>query len=566
MKRAILFINILIVASMLLSACATPTPEIIKEVVTQVVKETVVQKEIVKETVIVEGTPQVVEKEVTKVVEVEKVVTPTPEEKETKKLTWAVAMGTNCLDPAFQTGLPDYDNIMNIYNGLVAHKPGFLTEVNPDLATRWDVSDDGFVYTFHLRPGVKWDQGYGELTAEDVKYSWERIINAENGERGGHRLAMVESIEAVDPLTVKVTLKHPFPPFLINMAHSGTFKIVNKKAIEERGEDYCLNPVGTGPYRVVWAETNGGVLLEANEDSFMGRPVIDEVEMRVTPEESVAVLALKAGEIDFMIVREPANIKALREEPDVFVNADENFSASIYALWTNNSREPLGDVRVRRALIHALDRETMVREATEGMLSLVAHSIVPPSLLGHTNDVDKYEYDPEKAKALLAEAGYPDGFKITADSMKTAFNPVMLTMVQGYWKEIGVELEINYLDRASIRQHQKEGSFDITVSNPTRAEVDQIMDSFRCGNIPPAGPNYAQYKGPCELIEAQASELDTSKRIGMLKEIQQRIATDAPVVPLWYPVEVTAARTYVKGLVPNLGWWTTMFWLFDIEK
>jgi peptide/nickel transport system substrate-binding protein len=566
MKRAILFINILIVASMLLSACATPTPEIVEKVVTQVVKETVVQKEVVKETVIVEGTPQVVEKEVTKIVEVEKVVTPAPEEKEKKKLTWAVAMGTNCLDPAFQTGLPDYDNIMNIYNGLVAHKPGSLTEVSPDLATRWDISDDGLVYTFHLRPGVKWDQGYGELTAEDVKYSWERIIEAENGERGGHRLAMVESIEAVDPLTVKVTLKYPFPPFLINMAHSGTFKIVNKKAIEERGEDYCLNPVGTGPYRVVWAETNGGVLLEANEDSFMGRPVIDEVEMRVTPEESVAVLALKAGEIDFMIVREPANIKVLREEPDVFVNADENFSASIYALWTNNSREPLGDVRVRRALIHALDRETMVREATEGMLSLVAHSIVPPSLLGHTNDVDKYEYDPEKAKALLAEAGYPDGFKITADSMKTAFNPVMLTMVQSYWKEIGVELEINYLDRASIRQHQSEGSFDITVSNPTRAEVDQIMDSFRCGNIPPAGPNYAHYKGPCELIETQASELDTSKRVEMLKEIQKRIATDAPVVPLWYPVEVTAARTYVKGLVPNLGWWTTMFWLFDIEK
>ncbi|MBM4465034.1 MAG: hypothetical protein FJ014_05675 [Chloroflexi bacterium] len=490
---------------------------------------------------------------------------PTPTVKTKKKLTWAFAMGTNCLDPAFQTGIPDSNNIMNIFNSVVAPKPGSLTEVAPGLAERWEVSADGTVYTFYLRAGVKWHEGYGEFTAQDVKYSWERVMDPATKALGTPALKVVKSIEVVDSRTVRVTLKNPQPGFLINVAFTPNTNIVNKRAIEERGKDFCLKPIGTGPYRVVKAETNGGVTLAANDDYFGGRPAIDEVELRVVPEESVAVLALKAGEIDYMIVREPANITELRKAQGVVVNGDDKFAASIYALWLNNTRKPFNDVRVRRALIHAIDRETLVREATEGMLIRVAHSVVPPALVGHTDDVVKYEYSPEKAKALLAEAGYPNGFKITVDSMKTAFNPIMLTIVQNYWKKVGVELEINYLDRAAIRQHQGEGNYDITVANPTRAEVDMIMDYFRCGQFPP-GPNMALYKGPCELIEAQATENNPQKRIEILKQIQQQIAIDAPVVPLWYVIEVSAARNYVKGMIPNAGTWTTRFHLFDIQK
>jgi peptide/nickel transport system substrate-binding protein len=494
---------------------------------------------------------------------------PEPTEAMPKKLVWGVTMGTNCLDPAFQTGLPDSNNIMNIYSNVITHKPGSLTEVAPDLAERWEVSDDGLAYTFYLREGVKWQKGYGELTAEDVKYSWDRMRDPETGARGASVFAPIESIEVVDPLTVRVNMKTPFAPFLINIAHSTGAHIVNQKAVEEGGDDYCLSPVGTGPYQVVTAETNGTVVLEVFEDYFGSRPAIDEVEMRVVPEESVAVLALKAGEIDYMIVREPANIADLRNAGDeIIVNADPNFSASTYALWLNNTREPFNDVRVRRALIHAIDRDTLAREATEGLVTKAANSVVPPSLVGYTDDVTKYEYDPEKAKALLAEAGYGDGVQITVDSMKTAFNPIMLTIVQQYWKEVGVDLEIGYLDRAAIRQHQGEGSYDITVSNPTRAEVDLIINYYRCDQFPP-GQNMNLYKAPdeiCELMDAQAQELDQAKRVEMLETIQKQISEDAPNVPLWYVSEVTAARSWVKGMIPNLAAWQTRFYLFDIEK
>ena len=488
---------------------------------------------------------------------------------EPKRLVWAFSMGTNCLDPAYQTGTPDSANLRNIYSSLVTHHPDTLAEVKPDLAEDWEVSEDGLQYTFHLRSGVKWQGGYGELTAEDVKYSWDRIMDPETAARGATVFDPVESIEVIDPLTVRLNMKRPHAPFLTMLAHTVGASIVNQEAIEERGDDYCLNPIGTGPYQVVSAQTNGGVVMKRHEEYFGERPAIDEIELRVIPEENVSVLALKDGEIDYMIVREPANIAdLLNAGPEIVVNADTDFSASFYALWTNNTREPLDDVRVRRALIHAIDRDTLATEATEGLITEPAHSVLPPSLFGHTDDVRKYEYDVEKAKDLLAEAGYADGFTLTADSMKTAFNPIMLTIVQQYWKEAGVDLEINFLDRAAIRQHQGEGNYDITVSNPTRAEADLILDYFRCDNFPP-GPNMALYKAPdeiCELMDAQATELDSQKRAEMLDRIQQQIALDAPVVPLWYPVEVTAARDYVKGLIPNLGGWQTRFYYFDIEK
>jgi peptide/nickel transport system substrate-binding protein len=485
---------------------------------------------------------------------------------EKKVLHWSFSQSVACLDPAYQTGGTDSMLLRNIYNKLVTHDNFSLERVAPDLAETWEISDDGTVYTFYLKEGVQWQDGFGELTAQDVVWSWERVMDPDVGARGASILAPVVSVEALDDYTVQVTLDSPYAPFLMNIAHSPVVDIVNQQAVEERGDDYCLNPIGTGPYQIVEADTSGTAVLVAFDDHFKGRPPIDEVVFHFIPEESVAVLALKSGEIDYMIVREPANIMALKDDPDVQLIADEQFAASMYALWLNNTREPFTDSRVRQALIHAIDRETLVREATEGFLTQVAHSIVPPSLLGFTDDVQKYEYDPELAMDLLAEAGYEEGeITITAESMQTAFNPIMLTIVQEYWADVGVNLEVDYMERAAIRENQREGNYDITISNPTRAEVDLLLEFFRCENFPP-GRNMALYEGPCELMNEQARVIDQDERVEMLVEIQKQIAEDAPIVPLWYPVEVTAASNRVTGLVPNLGSWTTFFWEFDLTE
>ncbi|MGQ0569629.1 MAG: ABC transporter substrate-binding protein, partial [Armatimonadota bacterium] len=200
-----------------------------------------------------------------------------------KRLVWASSLPTVCLDPAFGGRLPDWNNRMNIFNWLVVHKPGTLTEVAPDLAERWTVSPDGTVYTFFLRQGVKWQDGYGDFTAQDVKYSWERLLDPAIRVTDNSDLRPVKSIEAVDPRTVRVTLNAPTPGWLLTIANSAFTAIVNRRAVEERGNQHCLRPIGTGPYRVVRAESRGGVVLAAHDEYFGGRPRIDDVEMRVIP-------------------------------------------------------------------------------------------------------------------------------------------------------------------------------------------------------------------------------------------------------------------------------------------
>jgi peptide/nickel transport system substrate-binding protein len=480
-----------------------------------------------------------------------------------KRLVWSNALPTVCLDPAFGGRLPDWNNRMNIFNTLVTHKPGTVTDVAPDLAERWTVSPDGTVFTFFLRSGVKWHENYGELTAQDVKYSWDRLLDPATRAADNSDLKSVKSIEVVDPRTVRVTLNAPTPSFLATIANSAWTYIVNRRAVEERGNTHCLRPIGTGPYRVVRAEARGGAVLTAFDDYWGGRPKIDDVELRIVPEEAVAVLGLRSGDIDYMIVREYPNIALLRRVADVTVVLDDKFSASPYLLSMNGSRKPFNDPRVRRAMTHAIDRKTLVVKVTEALSTRVAYSVVPPALYGHSEDLAKYEFDRVRAKRLLTEAGFPNGFKTSMIVLNSAYHPAVATILQSMWKQVGIEVEINLIDVVARTARHRTGDFDMTLANRTSAEVTQALLEFDSRNIP--GLNYTQYKNPAidRMIEAQLHEVDPKKRADMIKRIQQQIATDAAAIPLWYVAEGTAARNTVKGMIPHLAWWQTRFYMFD---
>ncbi len=483
-----------------------------------------------------------------------------------KRLVWTNGLPTGCLDPAFSNRLPDWMNQMNIYNSLVKQKPGSLSEVLPDLAERWSVSRDGLVYTFNLRAGVKWHDGYGDFSAQDVKFAWERLVDPATRATNATDLRHVQSIDVVDPLTVRVTLKQPFPAFLVTVANSAHTHIVNRRALAERGQSHCIRPVGTGPYRVQRAEVRGGVLLVANPDAFGGRPAIDEVEMRFVPEESAAVLALRGGETDVMVVREYANIALLRRTPNINVYADDKFSASTYILTLNNSRKPFDDARVRRALVHALDRRALMLRVGAGVLGSITHTVIPKSILGSTDDLQKYEYNPGRARQLLREAGYPNGFKTAVISVNTAYHPAILTIVQAMWKQVGVDLDVQLLDGPALRPRQRSGDFDITSGDPLDAEVGQFLARVDSRNIPAV--NQCHYKNPAvdQMIDAQGRELDPKKRVDIIMKIQQQLAIDMPCIPLFPTVQATAARAGVTGMVPNLGWWQLPFYQMDIAR
>jgi peptide/nickel transport system substrate-binding protein len=483
-----------------------------------------------------------------------------------KRLVWAVSFPTGCIDPAYSNRLPDWQLTMNVYSGLVRQKPGSLAEVEPDLAERWTVNRDFTQFTFHLRSGVRWHENHGEFTAEDVKYSWERQLNPETRANSAADLRRVKSIEVVDPRTVRVTLDQPFPAFLVTIANSAFTAIVNRRAIQERGTSHCVRPIGTGPYQVARAEARGGALLIANDQYFGGRPKIDEVEMRIILEESVSVLAFRAGELDMMVVREFPNIALLRRTPNIIVNADDKFAASVYQLTINNTRRPFTDVRVRRALLHALDRRTIMLRVGAGILGQISHSHIPPAIYGFTNDVPKYAYNPSRAKQLLREAGYPDGFRAIVIAPNTAYHPAILTIVQAMWKQVGVDLQIQLLDGAALRPRQRAGDFDLTSGDPTESEVGQHLARLDSREIPIL--NQSQYRGTGidGLIDAQARETNPQRRLAILKRIQQQLATDLPTLPLFPTVQATASRSHVKGMVPNLGWWQQQFYRMDIER
>lgn len=488
-----------------------------------------------------------------------------------KKLTFSITVGIGSLDPLSFQGSSDSIILDNVFSGLVRHKPGTVTEPEPDLAERWTISPDGKIYTFFLRRSARWQDGYGSVTAQDVKYTWDRVRDPRNRASSADTLAPVDAVEVIDPYTVRVTLKDRYYPFLINIAHDwGTF-IVNQRAVEERGTAFRLRPVGSGPYRVVRAESRGGVLLEAFDEYWGGRPKIDEVELRVVPEEAVATLALLRQEIDYEIVRDPANIRALKRIEaagrGIIVNMDENFSASMFALWLNNKRKPFDDVRVRRALIHAIDRQALVSRVNDGLVNRVAHTVVPPSLLGFTEGVRRYPYDSGLAKRLLAEAGYANGFTTKAMGQNT--NPLFaptLTIVQAMWEQVGVRLEPEILDRGIVRQRQANGDYDITLSNPTRTEVDALLQFFHSRFSPPVGTAFTYYSAVDGLIDQQTRAGTRAEREPIVKAIQQRIAEDVPAIPLWYPLETTASRDYVVGHIPNIGWWRAQFWRMDIKR
>jgi peptide/nickel transport system substrate-binding protein len=488
-----------------------------------------------------------------------------------KKLVFSITVGIGSLDPLSFQGSSDSIILDNVFSGLVRHKPGTVAEVDPDLAERWTISPDGKVYTFFLRRNARWHDGYGAVTAQDVKYTWDRVRDPRNRSVSADTLAPVETVDAVDQYTVRVTLKDRYYPFLVNIAHDwGTF-IVNQRAVDERGAAFRLRPVGSGPYRVVRAESRGGAQLEAFDEYWGGRPKIDDVELRVVPEEAVATLAMLNREIDYEIVRDPANIRALRRIEaagrGIVVNMDENFSASMFALWLNGKRKPFDDVRVRRALIHAIDRQAVVARVNDGLVNRVAHSVVPPSLFGFTENVRRYSYDVSLAKRLLTEAGHANGFTVKAMGQNT--NPLFaptLTIVQAMWAQVGVRLEPEILDRGIVRQRQANGDYDITLSNPTRTEVDALLQFFHSKFSPPAGTAFTYYGAVDNLIDQQARVGSRAEREGLLRTIQQRIAEDVPAIPLWYPLETTASRDYVVGHIPNIGWWRAQFWRMDIKR
>lgn len=449
-----------------------------------------------------------------------------------------------------------------IYEGLLRYDHE-LTPM-PGLAERWEVSDDGLTYTFHLRENAVWHDGE-PFTAEDVVFSTKTFL-PETHPRARANFGHVESIEAPDEHTVVFTLKEPFPAFI------KAFEMSSAPMMPEHiyaGTDYKQNPknstpIGTGPFKFDEWVKGSYIHLVKNEDYYLeGKPYLDDIYFRVIPDAASRALALETGEVDVSQFNdvEPFDVARLEALPHLSMTTKGyEFVAPMSWIEINHRAEPLGDKRFRQALMYALDRE-FIRDRIWFGLGRVATGPVNSVTTGYEPDVKQYGHDPEKAKALLDEMGLtPDEDGVRA---RISFTPMpygetwsrLAEYIKQSWSKIGVEATLDSTDVAGWVQKVSNWDYETTnnflyqYGDPSLGVArTYISDNIRKGVM---FSNTMGYSKPevDELFAKAAVENDPAKRQEQLSEVQKIIVEDVPVIWLLEMEFPTFVNTRVHNAV-----------------
>ena len=468
------------------------------------------------------------------------------------------------LDPHAVTAVNDFRILMNVYDGLVRYAPGTL-EVEPALATNWDVSDDGTVYTFYLAEGVTFHDG-SPLTAEVVKFNFERMLNEDHpyADTGPFPLSFffsaVESVEAVDDLTVRFTLNEPYAPFLSNLAYP-TGLIVSQAAVEEFGKDFGRNPSGTGAYKVVDWTPNQRVVAEANPDYWDGAPALQAVIFRPITDANTRIAEMLSGGLDVMVEVPPDALAQFRE--DAGFEVLEQAGPHLWFLILNTKEGPFANKLIRQAANYAIDKTALVDNILQGTAEVAAGPTPPAFGWAYNEDLSPYPYDPEKAKALLDEAGYagePLTFFVTEGGSGMLDPIAMGTAIQADLKAVGMDVEIETYEWNTFLGEVNpglEGKADMAEMAWMTNDPDTLPYlALRTEAWPDKGGfNSGYYSNPevDELLVAARTETDQDRRAELYKKMQEIVQDDAPwvFVANWKQNAVTTANVEGFALQPS---------------
>ncbi len=504
-----------LVLSCALTACATPTPERIEKVVTQTVRETV----------IVEGTPRIVEKEVTRIVEVE--VTKVVEvERAPEEQVVVVALydDPQSLDRRYAS--PSMATIV-----LSEQIDGFLVRLDtrsmtfvPELAASWNMSDDGLVWTIYLRQGLTFHDG-SDLTAHDVQWTMDTFRLEEYGGNYVTDYATIESTRVIDDYTWEVVLGDPMAPFKFwNMM---AFPIYREASGTDLEGDF--QPIGLGPFKLASWKADVEIVLEAFDSYVGGRPVIDRVVWRVIPDATVQVAELEAGTADIVLDLTQDDVSRLQalEQIEIFQGPGLNF---FYIGLNNATSEPLSNVQVRQAIAHAINRADIAAIFPLG--AALTDNPLPPTNWAYNPDVSVYEYDPEAAKALLAEAGYADGFETTIKlpAGSTELVPIG-EIVKAHLSKVGIEAELVMLEGATFFADIVARDSEMYVLRWSGVTDPDFLRLIHHSESYLNRVNYANAEVDGLLEEGRVT-LNREKRRQVYREALAIIAREVPYVPL----------------------------------
>jgi ABC-type transport system substrate-binding protein len=448
------------------------------------------------------------------------------------------------------------------YLGLIyeflAYADPETAEPQPGLATSWDMSEDGKTWTFEIRQGVQFHEGWGELTAEDVKFSWERMVDDDSiGSPAGQLRALFDTIEVPEPYKVVVTLQNPYAELVRSfmMDYNAGGMIVSKKYVESVGDEEAnAHPIGTGPYTLAEEHQAAGPIklqvIEGVENHWRVTPEFETVTFLLVPEEATRVAMLKAGEVDLAPISYDS-VETVKESGLHIVSIPQSWVPLIWfggMVETQPERyvaeNPWADLRVRQALNYAVDREAIAESIFHGEATPAGSSNPIPGWI----DIEPFPYDPEKAKELLAEAGYPDGFPLTLKTLTMnpgAELPVIGEAVALYWQAIGIDVKVAPTDWGSVRDELlggKANDYLFTQRGQPFAEALTPATIFYA----PQGrfTSYATEESAA-LLDEMLTELDAGKREQLAREFGQLLQDDAAAVFIAYANEPYGASDQV---------------------
>jgi peptide/nickel transport system substrate-binding protein len=460
-----------------------------------------------------------------------------------------------------------------LFNNLVRFSFEDGSTVVADLASSWEVDADSRVWTFNLRQDVVWHDGV-PFTSADVIFTVEAIRSPDIASRWSAAFVTLDTIEALDDHTVRLTFREPFAPLLSTLAYN--LAIVPAHVLSELDlsrpsgpTEFVTNPIGTGPFRFVEQVSGSHFIVEANPDYHEGRAGINRVEFRVIPDVNAQVAQLLTGELDIAWTVQAIHYDRLAGANNILLN--EVDVPRFDWLPLNLSNPLFQDVRVRQAMTMALDRETMV-SIVFGGFGEVATGPIPPSIAWVPREgAINWPYDPERAIALLGEAGWTRGadgllrnaagetfrFTLLADRGDPTRDAVYL-VTQDAWSSIGMDIQIETTEWNTVLARYRTGDYDARVGWWVIKPDPDLYDYFHTNGA----LNQILYSNPVvdDLLERGRAIADEGQRAAIYAELQEILAEEQPSIILYYPTEVRASNLRVQGL-PNIGFRDSLTWL-----
>ena len=480
------------------------------------------------------------------------------------------ARSPNGINPQ-QSGLTGGDNwaVYQVFNALVASKPGTFAvtpeDFQPALAESWEVSDDARTWTYHLRKGVQFHKGYGEMTSKDVMFTYGRQIDPNIVSAGKVLFGNVESIDAPDDYTFVVTLARPDPLFNASTAVTLSASIICQAAFEEKGEAFNLDPVGTGPY-FVESTDESGINLTAFDEHWNGPAATRNVRISFIADTTARTLAFASGQVDMIEgVRQPGWISTMRQR-DANTIFDATAPGSFNTLHLNLEKAPLDNLKVRQAFRYAIDN-AQIAEAY-GELSTPMVGIIAPQFAGSVTKEElpeelKYEPSVEKAKELLAEAGFPDGVTIPAFTSQREDYATIMLMIQEQLRAAGINLDLKIIDHATMHAENNADKNTVALNSssfppvPTMPFLQRLAASAEAKPDGSGQGNYSHYgtaiPGIDDLLDQAQDEADFDNLIAVIKQIEEKVLTDLPLLGI-----ITLSYVIARNPRVDLG--------FDVES